>query len=111
MKRIFYSLPVKVKMGVDYIPCDNCGNTFCDGGDYDTCENCGSYFCVECRDNNISLLYDEDDEDREECIFCTKDYTKRHIKNKEIIKYLMSKCGYKEKEEVRKVIRKEKIKN
>ncbi len=37
-------------MGIDYYPCEHCGDTFCDCGDYISCKNCKREYCVDCED-------------------------------------------------------------
>lgn len=61
-------------MGVDFFPCDRCGETICDCGSWITCngEDCGRRWCsVECACEDGYIFDSEEDEnDAETCNFC-----------------------------------------
>ena len=38
-------------MGVDYFPCDRCGEVISDAGDYYRCSQCPQVFCDECKES------------------------------------------------------------
>lgn len=71
-------------MGVDFYPCSECGETFCDVGPYASCDDCGEMLCESCMNKydiggrmaNIAAHEEdyEDDEDDEysQCPFCAK---------------------------------------
>ncbi len=92
-------------MGIEKLICGYCGHIFHDAMDYDYCYGCETSFCTECRKNKTSLLCgcvgigEECPHKRRECTCCTTDYSKRKIKNNELITFLISKCGYKSKKE------------
>lgn len=58
-------------MGVDFFPCDRCGESICDCGPYERCsDNCGRRWCsMECAKADG---YNPDDEERQDdsCNFC-----------------------------------------
>ncbi len=60
-------------MGVDFIPCAACGETFPDCGDFYPCEECGNCFCS--RECAKMELIDEDTEGNEisNCCICRKE--------------------------------------
>ena len=73
-------------MGVDWMACDTCGETFPDCGDYVYC-NCGRNWCsYECANEDGFTELDEDeypdlDEDeRKSCKFCREeDFTDEEL--------------------------------
>jgi hypothetical protein len=57
-------------MGVDWLTCNYCGETFPDCGDYVYCEECGTRWCsVECAEAD-GYVWDETSEHFETCKFC-----------------------------------------
>ena len=55
-------------MGVDFLVCDECGETFCDCGEYYYCEGCDKHFCQYCNEE-AGLEINEDGE-VESCKYC-----------------------------------------
>lgn len=55
-------------MGVDFFPCDHCGDSICDCGSYWTCSGeCGARLCDDCAADLVS-----DEDNAEACPFCRK---------------------------------------
>lgn len=66
-------------MGVDFFPCDGCGESICDCGSYIKCRKCEHRWCeLSCAIKNGGYK-DEDDEDDEydeyeqSCKFCRQE--------------------------------------
>ena len=59
-------------MSVDFYPCDNCGEVFCDCGEYVKCEDCGKHWCcTECADEDGFKIEQDDEESyRTSCKYC-----------------------------------------
>jgi len=81
-------------MGVDYFPCDNCGESCCDCGDYYSCD-CGKCFCVEC-DVYLLTCKDSNNEDFDkgdimECSYCTIKPSKILLTRDEKYNFLLKK--------------------
>ncbi len=61
-------------MGVDFFPCDNCGESICDCGDYKRCNDmCGRRWCDKKCASEDGYKPDNGDEDDMEggtCKFC-----------------------------------------
>jgi hypothetical protein len=54
-------------MGVDFFPCDRCGESICDCGPYERCNDmCGRRWC----DRNCAKEDGYDSEDDRSCNFC-----------------------------------------
>lgn len=64
-------------MGVDFYPCDDCGETFPDCGVYFWCEDCSNKLCEECmRRHKAGDRYDEytgREKEHPYCPFCDGD--------------------------------------
>ena len=72
-------------MGVDWLACKNCGETFPDCGDFTYCE-CGTYWCsYECAESDGYERPEENDESS--CKYCREeDYD-----NYELLDYVIEK--------------------
>lgn len=60
-------------MGVEFFPCDGCGETICDCGSYERCnDECGRRWCdMKCAKADGFINEDEDGElDGGSCKFC-----------------------------------------
>jgi hypothetical protein len=56
-------------MGVDWYPCEQCGETFPDCRDYSHCEGCGRVWCSEeCAEKAGSIT--DDDGEIQSCSIC-----------------------------------------
>lgn len=61
-------------MGIDFLVCTNCTETFADCGEYYDCEECGNVFCsIDCAKPE-SL-----DADRMDCCICRKEEANDYI--------------------------------
>lgn len=58
-------------MGVEFFPCDDCGESICDAGSYWRCDDCRHKLCDDCRNNH--RYSEEDFGDEWACPFCLKD--------------------------------------
>lgn len=74
-------------MGVEFFPCDSCGESICDCGDYERC-GCGRKWCNEkCATKDG---YDSDDENADEggsCSFCRMEQAEDY----QLLNYLLEK--------------------
>jgi hypothetical protein len=63
-----------IPMGVDFFPCDHCGESICDCGDYWCCEECGHRLCTDCaKEHDVEGWDDEEDEAINNCPYCKND--------------------------------------
>lgn len=84
-------------MGVDFFPCDSCGETVCDAGPWWQCQECSNRLCEDCeRKYNASndwLEYDEDEMEEEGievgCPFCRK----QKCKDEDLLDFALGKLG------------------
>ncbi len=79
-------------MGVDFFPCDRCGESICDCGDYiRCCDNCGRRWCgMECAaaDGFVPESGDGDMQDRT-CNFCRNE----DVEDSPLLHYLLKRFG------------------
>jgi len=76
-------------MGVDFITCANCGENFPDCMSYFWCD-CGCSFCSnECGGCKTEEEETDGYDEVRSCIFCRME----QVKDCDIIKFLLSKCG------------------
>jgi hypothetical protein len=73
-------------MGVDFFPCDYCGEAICDCGSYEKCE-CGRRWCDDkCAKGDGYLSYSDDDEiDEPSCKYCRRE----EAEDSELLDYLL----------------------
>lgn len=83
-------------MGVDFFPCDYCGESICDCGSYERCnEHCYRRWCdLECAKQDGHNI---DDEGWDSCNFCRKE----DAEDGELLQYLLKKYGLTREEVVR----------
>jgi len=79
-------------MGVEFFPCDICGESICDCGFYESCSNCEVSVCEECYEEQkekYGLVVDKDKREYFggdallECDCCSKKNKKERIKKLE----------------------------
>lgn len=73
-------------MGVDFIPCEKCGETFPDCGPYTWCEDCGVYLCTGCA-NELGIsqgMLTSDD-----CPYCSGE----EVTSDEMLAFALEKLG------------------
>lgn len=74
-------------MGVDFYPCNSCGETFCDCGVYVGCD-CGNKWCdTECAEEE-GYQYNEETRDSS-CSYCRKE----DFEDSELLRYVLRKSG------------------
>lgn len=56
-------------MGVEFFPCDHCGESICDCGSYERC-SCGRKWCDEKCAKKAGYNSDDEDEEGGTCSFC-----------------------------------------
>ncbi len=75
-------------MGVEYLVCDECGETFCDCGEWYYCENCGKCFCRHCIEDAGLKWEDEEDE----CVVTSCKYCRNEaVSEDDMLYYLLNK--------------------
>jgi len=78
-------------MGVDFIACETCGETFPDCGGYTSCQDCGVHLCTGCADErglSHSLSMDGE-EDSDVCPFCNGD----EVTDENLLNFALEKLG------------------
>ena len=68
-------------MGVDFFPCDYCGESICDVGDYERCD-CGRAWC-----DRKCAEFDGQDREEDNCAYCRNE----KAEDCDILKYLLNK--------------------
>ena len=78
-------------MGVDFFPCDDCGESICDCGSYWRCqEGCGARLCDDCADKH--KVWDDLDDDGNEINPCP--YCKREAAtDSQLLQFALKKLG------------------
>jgi hypothetical protein len=101
-------------MGVEYFPCNGCNGVICDAGDYHTCEHCGRQtFCEECSENLKHIyvctkchcqeeLCKCENCDIEKFYLCDQCVNGRGPPNNNLIEFLLTKAGFKNRTEAEK---------
>jgi hypothetical protein len=78
-------------VGVDFFPCDKCGETICDAGPWWECEECGHVLCSTCEGE---LDADPDDEDEALCPYCAGEVAT----DSDLLEFALEKLGLTRKE-------------
>ncbi len=78
-------------MGVEFLNCDACDETFCDNSDFGSC-SCGKCFCEDCTDDLISTGFKLEC-DFESCYFCTNKSNLKEVSDEEFLKWLKEITG------------------
>lgn len=89
-------------MGVDFYPCEECGETFPDCGDYCSCEMCSVMLCTPCANekglsSQITDLNQCDEAEKAEAVgegYCQCPYcTGESVTEELLMKFAMEKLG------------------
>ena len=82
-------------MGVDFFPCDGCGESICDCGSYTRC-GCGRRWC----DDDCAVKTDHYDSETDTCKFCRDEDVEDYI----LQPFLLKKLGWTREEAVAKFL-------